>query len=336
MRITFYQIKDWQIGYVKQRLVEHELNFVAEVPDFKSKFEDPSDIISIFVGFEMGEKELKSFPNLKQITTRSTGFDHINLKACEARKISVSNVPTYGENTVAEFAFALILALSRKIYPSVKSVKETGAFSPEGLSGFDLKGKKIGVVGTGHIGAHVVKMAHGFDMHVLGFDPHPKPELIQKYNVQYMELEELLQKSDIVTLHVPYMPATHHLINNQNIKLMKQGSLLINTARGGLVETQGLLQALDSGQLGGAAMDVLEEEGFVADEMALLGEKHPSLEKLKTVLADHELITRNNVIITPHNAFNTKEAVQRILDTTIVNIHSFIKNNPVNLVKSKK
>jgi len=336
MRITFYQIKDWQVDYVRQRLPGHDLNFVEDIPDFKGKFEDPSEIISIFVGFEIGKKELKNFPNLKQITTRSTGFDHIDIKSAEKRSILVSNVPTYGENTVAEFAFALMLSLSRKLYPAIKSVKETGDFSPEGFSGFDLKGKSIGVVGTGHIGAHVVRMANGFDMHVLGFDPHPKPELIKKYNVEYLELDELLKKSDIVTLHVPYMPATHHIINKKNIKLMKKGSILINTARGGLIETDALLNALDSGLLGGAGMDVLEEEGFVADEVELLEQKHPNIEKLKTVLADHELINRENVIITPHNAFNTKEAVQRILDTTISNIHSYINGSPINSVESKK
>ncbi len=173
-------------------------------------------------------------------------------------------------------------------------------------------------------------------MHILAFDPYPKAELVKKYNIEYLELEDLLKKSDIVTLHVPYMPATHHIINKKNIKFMKKGSFLINTARGGLVETEALLEVLDSGQLGGAGLDVLEEEGFIVDEVSLLEEKHPNIEKLKTVLADHELINRENVIITPHNAFNTKEALQRILDTTISNIHSYINGSPINLLKPKK
>ncbi len=336
MKIKCYQTRGWEVDYLKERLKEHELSFFEEVPELKANFKDDSEIISVFVGFDLGKKELEHFPNLKFIATRSTGFDHIDLKACAARKILVSNVPTYGENTVAEFAFTLLLALSRKLYPAVKSVKETGQFTPEGFMGFDLKAKVIGVVGTGHIGVHVVKIAKGFDMHVLAFDPHPRAELVKNYGVEYVSLEELLKQSDVVSLHVPYMPATHHLINKENIKMMKRGSLLINTARGGLVETAALLDALDSGHLAGAAMDVLEEEGYVQDEIVLLHQSHPSQQQLKTVLADHELIVRDNVIITPHTAFNTKEAVQRILDTTISNIHAFIQGSPINLVEPKK
>jgi len=333
VNISFYQTKDWEAEYLEERLKGHKLNFFEEIPVFNEKFKDGSEVISIFVGFNFGQKEIKNYPNLKFIATRSTGFDHIDIKSCARNNIQVSNVPTYGENTVAEFAFALLLALSRKLYPALKYVKETGGFSPQGFMGFDLKGKVMGVVGTGYIGGHMVRMAKGFEMRVMAFDPHPKADLIKKYGVEYMSLEDLLKESDVVSLHVPYMPATHHIVNKENIKLMKKGSVLINTARGGLVETEGLLEAIDSGRLAGAAMDVLEEEGFVKDEMALLSNKHPNEKALKTVLADHELIARENVLITPHNAFNTKEAVTRILDVTITNINSFIHGSPVNLVK---
>jgi D-lactate dehydrogenase len=146
-------------------------------------------------------------------------------------------------------------------------------------------------------------------------------------------LEDLLKQSDIITLHVPYMPATHHIINKENIKLAKKGSVLINTARGGLVETDALVWALKNGILAGAATDVLEEEGFIKDELDIIVNGHPNMEQLKVALEDHELMHMDNVIITPHNAFNTKEAMQRILDTTVENIRGFIKGQPVNVVK---
>ena len=180
---------------------------------------------------------------------------------------------------------------------------------------------------------HLVRMAKGFEMHVLGYDPHPRPEMEKEFGFTYTSLDDLLQKSDVVSLHVPYMPATHHLINEEKFKLFKKGSVLINTARGGLVDTEALLKALKSGTVGAAGMDVLEEEGFVKEELQLLLEAHPSEQQLKTLLADHELMQMENVIITPHNAFNTQEAMQRILDTTIANIQSYIQGNYTNVVK---
>lgn len=333
MKISFYEIKDWEKDYLKERLAGHELAFFVEPLNEKNLQGLDADIISPFVGCELTAPVLAKFNHLKFIATRSTGFDHVELDFCNHHGIIVSNVPTYGDNTVAEFTFALLLALMRKIYRAIKRVKEEGEFVCDDLMGFDLKGKTLGVVGTGHIGVHVVKIAKGFDMHVLAYDPHPNDQLVREFQIRYVSLEELLKSSDIVTLHVPYMPATHHLINPQNIKLMKKGGILLNTARGGLVDTQALLQALQEGFLAGAAMDVLEEEGFVKDEIRLLYKDHPSREELKTVLADHELIHLDNVIVTPHTAFNTKEAVERILDTTVNNILAFIHGQPINTVK---
>jgi D-lactate dehydrogenase len=292
-----------------------------------------AEIISVFVGCQVTPKVLESFPNLKFIATRSTGYDHINLEACKQKNIAVSYVPTYGENTVAEHAFALLLALSHKLYPAIRRVKQEALFNYEGLQGFDLKGRTIGVIGTGHIGTYVVKIAHGFGMNILAYDPHPNEQLAKEYDYKYASLEDLLKQSDVVTLHVPYMPATHHIINKDNLKLFKKGSVLINTARGGLVDSQALASALKSGQLSGAGLDVLEEEGFIKDELEMLNNGHPSEQELKTALVDHELMSMDNVLITPHNAFNTKEALQRILDTTVENIVGFSKGVPINLVK---
>jgi D-lactate dehydrogenase len=271
------------------------------------------------------------FPSLKLIATRSTGYDHIDLAAAKARGISVANVPFYGENTVAEFAFALILSLSRRI-PEAREHTTRGSFSPTGLRGFDLAGKTLGVVGVGHIGAHMIRMAQGFDMKVVGFDPYPNAELAHTLNFTYASLTDLLAASDVITLHVPYNEHTHHLINKGNISAVKKGAYLINTARGAVVETEALVEALRSGTLAGAGLDVLEEEGDMADEMKLLTSPHPKEEELKIALENHYLITHPRVIVTPHCAFNTAEAVRRILDTTISNIDAFGKSAPTNLV----
>ncbi len=333
MKIGFFEIEQWETDYIKEQLHGHELFFQRAHFSDDEPPESDLDIISTFTSSPITPKVLEHVKNLKFVATRTTGYDHINIEACNQKGVLVSNVPTYGENTVAEFTFALLLTLSRRMYPAVKRVKEEGWFNFEGLRGFDLKGKTIGVVGTGHIGAYVVKIAHGFGMNIVAYDPYPNDKLAQDFGFKYVELEELMRSSDVVTLHVPYMPATHHLINKDNIKLFKSGAVLINTARGGLVDSQALVTALKMGFLSGAAMDVMEEEGFIKEEMEILTSGHPKEEEMRTALADHELMRMDNVIISPHNAFNTIEAIKRILDTTVTNIKGFIDSKPVNVVK---
>ncbi len=328
MKIAFYEIEEWEKAYIEKKLTGHSLAFY-ETPVNEHHFpETEAEILSVFVNSRVDKKVFSRLPNLKFIATRSTGFDHIDIAQAEKQKILVSNVPSYGENTVAEFTFALILALSRKLYPAIKRVHEQGLFSYEGLRGFDLKAKTIGVIGTGKIGARVIKMAKGFEMEVLAYDPHPREDL----GIKYASLEDLLKQSDIISIHVPYMPATHHLINEENLKLVKPSAILINTSRGGLVDTMALLTSLKQKQLAGAGLDVLEEEGYIIDELNLL-KGHPNEEQLKTMLADHELMQMDNVIVTPHNAFNTQEAMERILDTTLENILAYINSKPINVVK---
>lgn len=330
MKITFFETEDWEENYFKAALAGQDLSF-HKLSDQAADAE--AEILCNFVGLSVNSATLSQFPKIKYVTTRSTGFDHIDIKACKEKNILVSNVPTYGENTVAEFAFALMLSISRKLYPSVKRVREEGSFSYEGLTGFDLMGKTLGVVGSGHIGIYAIKIAKGFGMKVLAYDPYPRKELAEQYGFDYADLDTLLQNSDVVTLHVPYMPATHHLINEEKLQKIKKGAILINTARGGLVDTAALVKALQSKQLAGAGLDVLEEEGFIKDERDLLYGGHPNEAQLKTALADHELMQMDNVIITPHNAFNTREAELRILDTTIANIEAFLKGQPINVIK---
>lgn len=276
------------------------------------------DILGVFMDSPVDAQVIGALPAVKFITTLSTGFDHIDLKAAAARGIPVSSVPAYGENTVAEFAFALILALSRKICEARARVRDEKRFATDGLCGFDLAGKTLGVVGTGRIGKHAVRMAKGFGMNVVACDIYPDHPFAKEMGFPYMALPELLAQSDIITIHSPYLPSTHHLISSANIGLVKRGAYLINTARGAIVETAAVMSALRSGQLGGAGLDVLEEE----DAM-----------KKGDMGIDRGLLAMPNVIVTPHNAFNTKEAFLRILDTTIENIVAFTNGMPINLVK---
>lgn len=332
MKIHYFSGEAWEEAYVKAKLPDEEITFhegsLAAFPDLT----DPeAEVLCTFIESKIGEEELKRFPKLKLIATRSTGYDHIDLNTAKARGIAVVNVPFYGENTVAEFTFALLLALSRRVIDADERVRD-GAFSPSGLRGFDLAGKTIGVVGCGHIGVHAIRMANGFGMKVLGFDVTRNDDLAKTLNFTYATLPELLAASDIVTLHVPYNAHTHHLINKENIGSFKKGAYLINTSRGAVVETDALVEALKSGTLAGAALDVLEEEGDMNDEAALLTAPHPNAEAIRTALENHYLIEHPRVIVTPHLAFNTTEAVERILNTTIENIKSFGAGSPTNIV----
>jgi D-lactate dehydrogenase len=332
MKIAFFEIEEWEINYLWQRFAdfpEISLEFFPQKLDKDIKVSTDFDIISVFVQSKINEEVLSLFPFLKLVTTRSTGFDHIDLRAIASRNIQVGYVPGYGDNTVAEFTFGLILVLARKIYEGFDRIRETGRFSLEGLRGFDLKGKTLGIVGVGRIGQAMIKIARGFEMDVLAYDIKPRKDLAQKLVFKYVGFDELLAQSDIISLHVPYNSATHHLINMENISKFKKGALLINTARGAIVETEALIKALNEGILGGAGLDVLEEEGAIQDERQLILYGHPEEHNLKTVLANHVLIDMPNVVITPHNAFNTKEALIRILDIDSENIKGFLLNRAV-------
>lgn len=333
MKIGFFGAEGFDQDLVLKRLAGHEIVFSQEVINEQHlPHENDFEILSIFVDSQMGTEEIKHFPQLKFITTRSTGFDHIDAKAAKDAGVLVASVPGYGENTVAEFAFGLILSLARKIYPAVDRIKETSLFSPEGLRGFELKGKTLGIIGTGRIGKQVAEIASGLEMKLIATDPYPNKEFADKLEMEYVSLEELLSRSDVITIHAPYNDSTHHLINMENVKQIKKGALLVNTARGGIVETEALVMALKDGILSGAGLDVLEEEGEIKDELAFLASPHPQEQVLKNVLYDHILMDMPNVIITPHNAFNSNEALAEILNTTLNNIEAFVAGKPINLI----
>lgn len=330
-KIVFFECEDWEKKVIKKALPNCDLIFYKDpfrsemIPAIKNAY-----ILSPFIYSFLDKKILSKFPKLKMIATRSTGFDHIDKEYCRRKKIMVCNVPHYGENTVAEHTFALILSLSRNIHKAyVRTTRQD--FSLKGLRGFDLQDRTLGVVGTGRIGLHVIKMAKGFGMNVLACDVNQDKFISEILGFTYVTLEKLLKMSDIVSLHVPYNKGTHHLINEKNIKLMKKDSLLINTARGGVVDTDAIIQALDKKVLAGVGLDVLEGEMLFKDEEDIAF-KEQSKEKLSTLIKNHILLHRENVVITPHIAFDSTEAVRRILDTTLENIKNFIAGNPKNEV----
>ncbi|PIR06624.1 MAG: hydroxyacid dehydrogenase [Candidatus Komeilibacteria bacterium CG11_big_fil_rev_8_21_14_0_20_36_20] len=339
MNITFLEVKQWEETYLREKLGKIKnvsLNFFSKPSSQKVlKKIKATDILGVFIYSNINQAALAALPNLKFIATMSTGFDHLDLKACQARKITISNVPFYGENTVAEHTFALILALSRRLFPSVENARKYQFdLSDINLRGHDLKDKTIGIVGFGHIGQRVAKIAKGFEMKVIAFDPHKDQRLAKKLDIKYVSFEYLLGYSDIISLHAPYNKKTHHLINKNNIKLIHKGTCLINTARGGLVETQALVTALKKKIITCAGLDVLEEEHFIKEEKELLAK--PFQEKtqdFKTILQGHLLIQDPRVLVTPHNAFNSVEALQRILDTTIDNIKGYLNHKIINQVK---
>ena len=333
MKILYTTRNDKEKEYVSQKLWDHEIVFHNGTLEDGEWQGGGVECLSIFTDSKVGERELKKLPQLKFIATRSTGFDHINLDLAKERGIKVASVPAYGEHTVAEFAFALLLMLSRKMFPAHEKVVKDGSFSPEGLTGFDLCDKNVGVLGTGKIGKNFIKIAKGFGMKVTGFDLHPDQNFAKEVGFEYKPLEEVLANSDIISLHLPETTETHHILNKEIVSKMKKGMIVINTARGSLVETDALVWGLKEGIVAGAGLDVLDEEGFVADEMRLLENKHPKEEELRTLLLNHYLIDHPNVIITPHNAFNTKEALQRIIDITLENISGFASGNFKNLVQ---
>jgi D-lactate dehydrogenase len=331
-KIVFFEVEDWEKKYIEVALSGEQPVLTAGKLEEStvSQYADV-EIISIFIYSTITKALLEKLPNLKFIATRSMGFDHIDTAACKEKGIVVANVPTYGAHTVAEHTFALMLAVSRKIIPSVERAKR-GDFSSVGLTGFDLFGKTLGVIGTGHIGKNVCELGLSFGMKVIAYCHHTDADLTAK-GVNYVTLDELLAGSDVITLHLPHNSETEHIINMGNVDKIKKGAILINTARGALVETQAILTGLEKGILSGVGLDVLEEENALKEEREFLASEHIAKGDIQTELLDHILLNRNDVVITPHNAFNSIEALQEILETSLGNVKSFLNKAQINIVE---
>ena len=326
MKIGFFGVKHWE-----KEILEREIAilpvygvgiFEEEVQDNLERAND-YDIISTFIYSEMSAKVLAQLPKLKLIATRSTGIDHIDALYCRKNKIEIAGVPEYGSRTVAEYTFGLLLAVAKKIVVAHQSV-EDGDFSPEGLTGVDLYKKTIGIVGTGKIGQNVARFAKAFGMNVLAVDVHEDLRLAKRLGFRYVDLPTCLASADFLTLHVPAVAKTYHLINKKNIGLMKRGSVLINTCRGPVVETEALLWALNKKILAGVGLDVVEEEQRL-ESLSVITDIRLTKNDLQNVISFHMLRDRDDVVFTPHNAFNTQEAIGRIIATTVENINEYIK-----------
>ena len=331
MKITIFDTENTQIEKFQEALKNHETRILNESIQSVNllQYKD-SDIISVSIHSKISKDLINSIPNLKYIITRSTGFEHIDMSACKDKDIKVSNVPSYGENTIAEHTFALILCLSKNIHKTyIRTINND--FSLENLRGFDLKGKTLGVIGAGKIGLHLIRMAKGFGMNVLAFDINKNDFLGEVLDFKYTSIEEILKNADVISLHAPLNKATYHLINKNNIHQIKKGAILINTSRGSLIDTSALIEALDEGILAGAGLDVFEGEEYIFKEGCQLKEEYT--EDVKQLINQNcSLLRRENVVITPHNAFNSMEAVERIFNTSIDNVLAFLDGKPINLV----
>ena len=285
-------------------------------------------VISIFTHSDMiDNKKLALFKNLKLLATRSTGVNHIDLDFCKQHDIQVTNVPYYGAQTVAEFAFGLLLALSRKIIHAQSDMAHNRVRIQDYI-GFDLAGKTIGIIGTGSIGSHMIQLAKGFGMQILAYDPFPKKE----FSTLYVPLNQLYSKSDIISLHIPSTEKNKHLLDTKAFVRMKKGIYIINTARGDLIDTQALYQAVKQGIVAGAGLDVLENEDFLLhDDIDPQGYAQDTPFLLDSAL-NLKLLQHPNIIATPHIAFNTSDALIRIIQTILDNICNFLNGKATHLV----
>lgn len=344
MQIAFVGTEAGEQGFFTDELQGHDLHFVPDLADVAQDV----DIISVFIRSCIDADFIEKHPRMKFVCTRSTGYEHIDTKECARLRLPVSYVPTYGDNTVAEHTMALILALARRI---TEFARLKPGFSYAEIRGFELRGKTLGVIGCGRIGMHTIRFAKAFNMRVLGYDIEPKQFLAHLLDFDYVPLDQLLAESDIITLHASLAPETYHIINSESLAKCRDGVLIINTARGGLIDTEALVKALDSGKVGGAGLDVLEDEsvirrealhiiseqivqrlqaGVASDE--LRNESPRRIQELAGLMRNSELIQRENVVFTPHVGFNSEEAVERINRTTVENIRAFLAGKPINLV----
>ncbi|EKV32293.1 D-lactate dehydrogenase [Caenispirillum salinarum AK4] len=336
MKIVVYDVETWERESFKPLEADHDVVYREDSLSADTVGENAdADIVSGFIYSDFSADTLSKMENLKLVVTRSTGVDHVATDWCDENGVKVAYVPGYGENTVAEHTFALLLAVSHRLIEAADRTRK-GDFTNQGLTGFDLCGKTIGIIGTGNIGVHTCRIAKGFGMEVLAFDIQKNEDAARDIGFEYCAMEDLLQRSDVVSLHVPGTPKTKDLIGKEQFDRMKDGVVLINTARGTVVNAEALSEALLSGKVAGAGLDVLPEEPVIREEAETLRSVFTQEHDLSKLLAGHALLRLNNVVITPHNAFNTREAVQRILDTTRENIEGFIAGKPQNLANGKK
>lgn len=319
-KIAFFDTKD----YDKTLFDEFNKNYNYEITYFESKLNKETaqlakgyDVVCIFVNDKADEETLKVLQEngVKLIALRCAGFNNVDLE--HKGNLKVVRVPRYSPYAVAEHTVALLLNINRKIYKSYQRVKKYN-FSLDGLLGFDIHGKTIGVIGTGKIGETFMRIMKGFGVEILAYDVYPNEEISKEIGFKYVTLEELLKKSDIISLHCPLTKDTEKIINKNTINQMKDGVILLNSSRGKLVDTESLIDGMISGKIGGAGLDVYEdEEEFFLRDMSNSYKRDKNLSLL---------ISMPNVIITSHQAFFTIEALNKIVSDTLQNIKDIFEN----------
>jgi D-lactate dehydrogenase len=341
--IYFVETESTEEEFFSEHLGAHDLRFVSHLDEVEADVE----VLSIFINSQIDADFLKAHPQLRLIATRSTAVDHLDIPACRAGQVAVTNVPDYGYTTVAEHTFALILALSRRLR-EVMLAPKGGRFSYASTRGFDLAGKTIGIIGMGRIGQRVAELAHAFQMSVLAYDISRRGELEQSLDFKFVPLDELLAGSHIVSLHAPLSAETYHILNEETLAKCREGVLIVNTARGSLIDTQALRKALDSGHVGGAGLDVLQDERVMrqsvshiiasdivkhlrSDALAHDSRDADRLRELEELMLGEAVLARSNVVFTPHVAFNSEEALSRVLQVTLESITAFAEGRLVNV-----
>ncbi|WP_034892076.1 2-hydroxyacid dehydrogenase [Gillisia sp. Hel_I_29] len=323
MKTTVFSTHKFEEPYlVKANDGKHQLKLLeSRLTEETAILATGSKAVSLFTGDDASAHILEKFNafGIKYIALRSAGFNHVDLAKAAELDMKVARVPAYSPYAIAEHTMALILALNRKLIKAHNRVRDQN-FSLNGLTGFDLNGKTVGVIGTGKIGSVLVKILHGFGCKILVQDVIEDENLIKFYNVIYTNCETICKQSDIISLHVPLTSSTKHLIDAKHISLMKQGVMLINTSRGGLVDTKAVIEGLKTKKIGYFGIDVYEEEE------GLFFEDHSDDILQDDVIA--RLMTFNNVLITSHQAFLTETALTNIAETTIYNLDCFEKQKP--------
>lgn len=314
MKIAFFDTKPHDIASFDKRLAAANIEvkyFDTHLNEDTAQLANGFDAVCIFVNDVVNQAvvdKLYSY-GIRVIVLRCAGFNNVDVKACKS-KIQVFRVPAYSPYAVAEHAMALLLTINRRTHKAYLRTRDFN-FSLKDMCGFDLRGKTVGIIGTGKIGRVFADICHGFGMNILGYDKFPS----EHPNIQYVELEELFEKSDIISLHCPLTFETYHMINNMAIKTMKPGVVILNTSRGGLIDTDALIDGLLARKIGAACLDVYEEEAEVFFE-----------DRSGHILEDEKLvrlIAMPNVLVTSHQAFLTNEALDNIAETTIDNLLKF-------------
>ncbi|MCA9399249.1 MAG: 2-hydroxyacid dehydrogenase [Candidatus Omnitrophica bacterium] len=317
-KILFFDTKPYDKQYFDIQNKEFRFKikyFTGHLNEDTASLTKGYEVICVFVNDIADSKVIQRLKdnNVKLIAMRCAGYNNVDLKAAY-QKIDIVRVPGYSPYAVAEHSVALMLTLNRKIHKAYYRTRD-GNFSINGLAGFDMHGKTVGVVGTGKIGKCLISILKGFGMTVLVYDPFPDEDYAKKENIDYVELNDLYASSDIISLHCPLFKATYHLINEKSIQQMKKGVMIINTGRGGLIETNDLIDGLKSGKIGSAGLDVYEEESeYFFEDFSFSMISDDTLARL---------LTFPNVIITSHQGFFTHEALHNIAKTTLENIQDY-------------